>query len=72
MTSAERRIRAKHIKQTVPKWVELNPLAKTQAPLSTDKQESSSIKIKIEGIEIELNNDYPIDKLASLIERLVK
>jgi len=72
MNSAEKRSNVKLQKAPEPKWLELNPVKKTEPELSKNEEECWGIKIRGAGIEIEVNSNYPVEKLMSLVERLVK
>ena len=69
--SAEKRLLPKSQKASKPKFVELNPIIKIESELPKDDIHWS-VKIRGDGIEIEVNSNYPFEKLTSLIERLVK
>jgi transposase-like protein len=70
MTSAEKRLSARIQTSPKPEWVELNPKA---AVLSVREEEASwGIRIRGIGLDIEVNTDYPVEKLAILLRNLVK
>ena len=71
MNSAEKRSNVKLQKSPEPKWLELSPV-KNPGPEALKNEEGWCIKIRGSGIEVEISSNYPIDKLTSLIERLVK
>jgi len=72
MLSAERRLVIQLQKTSEPKWIELNPVKKTDLKLDKNDDVCWGIKICGNGIEIEVNSNYPVEKLTTLIERLVK
>jgi len=72
MNSAKTRMRSKSNKPPEPKWIELNPVKKSEPELPKKEEICWGIKIRGGGIEIEVNSNYSVEKLTSLIERLVK
>ncbi|MCL1810573.1 MAG: hypothetical protein FWG42_12530 [Clostridiales bacterium] len=72
MTSAEKRLGVKTQPSLKPEWVEFSPEAEI-TKLSRQKAAASwGVKIRGGNIEIEVDADYPVEKLVILIERLVK
>jgi len=72
MTSAEKRLKSQIQAEPRPEWVELNLKGKAEA-LSVQKEEiPCGLKIRSGSLEIEAPTGYPVEKLAFLIERLVK
>ena len=71
MTSAERRLASHPQPISKPKWVELN--TKTESPVVSVKEDSENYGIRIIGsnLKIEIDANYPVEKLAALLERLV-
>ena len=72
MTSAEKRMTARNQDMPGPEWVELSFVADAMATPSQKGEASSGIKIRGSGLEVEFDVDYPVEKLAALIGRLVK
>ena len=72
MTSAEKRINACNQDTPGPEWVELSLGADAAADPTHRENANSSVKIRCSGIEMEIDADYPVEKLALLIGRLVK
>jgi transposase-like protein len=71
MTSAEKRSNARLLKKAEPKWLELNPGDNTEPAPSQNGGAGWGVKIRNGSLEIEVNTDYPVEKLSALIERLV-
>jgi transposase-like protein len=72
MTSAEKRINARDKNVSGPEWAELTLGAKAAAPPCQKGGTNCGVKICSGGFEIEFGSDYPVEKLATLIGRLVK
>ena len=73
MTTAERRIKAQAEKPiTETEWVELGPESKTTGLPEKKEEEGWGLRIHSGGLTIEVNIDYPMEKLSGVIERLVR
>jgi transposase-like protein len=72
MGSAEKRLSTRLSKESEPVWLELtSDVGMETIPLQKDSTDWG-IKIRNGDLEIEVNAGYSVDKLAALIERLVK
>ena len=72
MTSAEKRIRARSNGEQELKWMELRSVAEEEKPPVEKGNNSLGIRIRGGDLDIEVSADYPVDKLAELIGKLVK
>jgi len=72
MATAERRLNAKAQTIEDPEWVELSAKDPSEAAQMEKEPADWSIRIRGARLEIEVNAAYPAEKLAALIERLVK
>ena len=71
MTSAEKRLMARPQDASDSGWMEFN-LAKVRVPPPRNENANWGIRIRKEDLDIEVSTDYPVENLATLIERLVK
>jgi len=72
MTSAEKRLGVKAQTSLKPEWVEFAPKTGTRDRPLQNRNASWGVKICGGNIEIEVDTDYPVEKLVILLERLVK
>ena len=71
MLSAERRINAKRKDSLGTGWMELEPVHKGIATGLQHEDSCWGMRIRNGGLEIEVSANYPVEKLAALIEKLV-
>jgi transposase-like protein len=71
MGSAEKRLSARLEKEAEPMWLELKPGTKAEAVPPQKNNADWGIRIRNGNLEIEVNSEYSVEKVAALIERLV-
>jgi len=71
MMSAEKRLSNEIQTVSKPEWVELNASTKQTAFTSQEEETSWGIRIRGHGLNIEMNANYPVEKLAALLRNLV-
>jgi transposase-like protein len=72
MTSAEKRLKAKFEDRRESEWLEFRSGGEASKPGIQKGNENSGIMIRSGGVDIEVSADYPVEKLAILIGKLVK
>jgi transposase-like protein len=74
MTSAEKRLSSQRPTTQRPEWVEYNAGGKGSEGLKGfgKREMSAGMKIRAGGIEIEIDGQYPVEKVTELLGRLVK
>jgi len=72
MSNAERRIKAQFRKNPDAEWLEFNLEAKRETSPPKNEALDWGVRIRSSGLDIEVNADYDVEKLASLIGKLVQ
>jgi len=72
MLSAERRIAAQNQDEPDSEWLEFKLGIEASKPLLQNRNDNWGIRIRGGELDIEVSADYPVEKLAVLIGKLVK
>ena len=71
MRTAERRLLIQSQMVSGPKWIELGSSVEAEVIATTQEKVSCGVRILGKNLEIEISSEYPVEKLAALIGKLV-